>query len=53
MTTLTEAGAVIAPAAPGFYNRPADLDALVDGFVARLFNLAGLAPLDDNYRWKP
>ena len=53
MTTLTEAGAVIAPAAPGFYNRPADLDALIDGFVARLLDLAGLAPLDDNYRWKP
>ena len=53
MTTLTEAGAVIAPAAPGFYTRPADLDTLVDGFVSRLLQVAGLAPLDDAYRWKP
>ena len=53
MVTLTEAGAVIAPAAPGFYNCPSGLDALVDGFVARLLQLAGIAPLADDYRWKP
>lgn len=53
MTALTEAGAIIAPAAPGFYNRPDSLDTLIDGFVARLLQLAGLAPLDTAYRWKP
>ena len=53
MTTLTEAGAIIAPAAPGFYTRPQDLATLVDSFVARLLQLAGLAPLDNSYRWKP
>jgi len=53
MTTLTEAGALIAPAAPGFYTKPADLTALVDSFVARLLQLAGLSPLEENYRWKP
>ena len=53
MTTLTEAGALIAPAAPGFYTKPADLIALVDSFVARLLQLAGLSPLEENYRWKP
>ena len=53
MTTLTEAGAIIAPAAPGFYSRPADLDALIDGFVSRILHLAGLAPLDTAYRWNP
>ena len=53
MTALTEAGAIIAPAAPGFYNRPDSLDTLIDGFVARLLQLAGLAPLDAAYRWKP
>ena len=52
MTTLTEAGAVIAPAAPGFYTRPADLDTLVDSFVARILQLAGLAPLEAAYQWK-
>ena len=51
MTALTEAGAVIAPAAPGFYARPRDLDTLVDHFVARLLQLAGLAQLDSVYRW--
>ena len=52
MTTLAEAGAVIAPAAPGFYTRPADLDTLVDSFVARILQLAGIAPLTAAYQWK-
>ena len=51
MVTLTEAGAVIAPAAPGFYTRPDTLDTLVDGFVARILQLAGLAPLEEKYKW--
>ena len=53
MTTLTETGALIAPAAPGFYTRPADLDSLIDHFVSRLLHLAGLAPLDSASRWAP
>ena len=53
MTALTESGAIIAPAAPGFYSRPDSLDDLVEGFVARLLQLAGLAPLDPAYRWNP
>lgn len=52
MTTLAEAGAVIAPAAPGFYTRPAGLDALIDGFTARLLSLSGLAELEEKYKWK-
>ena len=51
MTTLTEAGAVIAPATPAFYTRPDSLDTLIDSFAARLLQLAGLAPLAENYRW--
>ena len=51
MVTLTEAGAVIAPAAPAFYTRPDSLDKLVDNFVARLLQLAGLQPLDKQYKW--
>jgi 4-hydroxy-3-polyprenylbenzoate decarboxylase len=35
MLRLTRAGAVIMPAAPGFYHRPATVDALVDFIVAR------------------
>jgi flavin prenyltransferase len=35
MLRLTRAGAVVMPAAPGFYHRPATVDALVDFVVAR------------------
>jgi len=52
MTTLTEAGAVIMPANPGFYSRPADLPALVDAFVARIFQVAGLSDIDKLYKWQ-
>ena len=40
-----------APAAPGFYTRPADLPTLVDAFVARLLQLAGLQDLEEQYKW--
>lgn len=35
MLRVTQAGAVVMPAAPGFYHRPATVDALVDFVVAR------------------
>jgi flavin prenyltransferase len=35
MLRVTQAGAVVMPAAPGFYHRPATIDALVDFVVAR------------------
>ena len=38
MLRLTRAGAVILPAAPGFYHRPATVDALVDFVVARVLD---------------
>ena len=52
MVTLTEAGAVIMPASPGFYARPADLSTLVDAFVARIFQVAGLCDIDKQYKWQ-
>ena len=52
MATLTEAGAVIMPASPGFYSRPADLPALVDAFVARILQVAGLSDIDKSYQWQ-
>lgn len=52
MVSVTEAGAVIAPAAPGFYTRPDTLDALVDTFVSRILHLARLSELDPSQRWK-
>lgn len=38
MLNLTRMGAVILPAAPGFYHRPATVEALVDFIVARILN---------------
>ena len=52
MVTLTEAGAVIMPATPGFYTRPADLPTLIDAFVARVLQVAGLGDIDKQYQWQ-
>lgn len=42
LTTLAEAGAVIAPASPSFYTHPQNMDELIDTFVRRILNIAGL-----------
>jgi 4-hydroxy-3-polyprenylbenzoate decarboxylase len=42
MLRLTRAGAVVLPAAPGFYHRPASVDDLVDFVVARVLDHAGV-----------
>jgi 4-hydroxy-3-polyprenylbenzoate decarboxylase len=42
MTRLTRAGAVIMPAAPGFYHRPQSIDDLVDFVVARILDHLGV-----------
>lgn len=49
MTSLTEAGAIIAPASPSFYSRPQDLASLARTVVDRVLDLAGLDV--DGYRW--
>jgi 4-hydroxy-3-polyprenylbenzoate decarboxylase len=38
MLRVTHAGAVVLPAAPGFYHRPATIDQLVDFIVARILD---------------
>ena len=38
MLRVTQAGAVVMPAAPGFYNRPTRIDQLVDFIVARVLD---------------
>ena len=38
MLRLTRAGAVVMPAAPGFYNRPTSIAQLVDFMVARVLD---------------
>ncbi len=38
MLTVTQAGAIVMPAAPGFYANPAGIDDLVDFVVARILD---------------
>lgn len=42
MLRLTRAGAVVLPAAPGFYNRPQSIQELVDFVVARVLDQLGV-----------
>jgi 4-hydroxy-3-polyprenylbenzoate decarboxylase len=42
MLRLTYAGAVVMPAAPGFYHRPKSIDDLVDFVVARILDQLGV-----------
>jgi flavin prenyltransferase len=49
MKLLTEAGAVICPASPSFYNKPQTMDDLVMTVVDRVLNLAGFD--FSSFRW--
>lgn len=51
MTTLTEAGALIIPASPGFYHRPQTIPQLVDSIIARILDHLGL-PHRLTKRWQ-
>lgn len=42
LTTITEAGAVVIPAAPGFYHNPQQVGDLVDFIVQRVIDQVGL-----------
>jgi 4-hydroxy-3-polyprenylbenzoate decarboxylase len=50
MLRLTRAGAVILPASPGFYNRPASIPELVDFVVARVLDQLDV-PHALGHRW--
>lgn len=43
LTTLAQAGAIIAPASPSFYTHPQNLDELIETFARRILNIAGIA----------
>lgn len=49
MKAVTEAGAIVAPAAPSFYSKPKSLEELALTVVDRLIDLAGLS--NESYRW--
>ncbi|MBS3957396.1 MAG: UbiX family flavin prenyltransferase [Clostridiales bacterium] len=42
LTVLTEAGAIVAPASPGFYHRPETLDDQVNFVVGKVFDVLGI-----------
>lgn len=42
MTAVTEMGGIIFPPLPGFYQRPASIDEMVDHTVARVIDLFGI-----------
>jgi len=52
MLTLRRAGAVILPANPGFYTRPANIEELVDGIVQRILDHIGLQEVEVHRRWR-
>ena len=51
VVTLLEAGAVVLPAIPSFYSRPASVNAVADTVVWRILDQLGL-PNPAAYRWK-
>lgn len=51
LTQLSEAGATILPAAPGFYHRPVRVDELVDFVVQRVLDQLGLE-IQIGKRWE-
>jgi 4-hydroxy-3-polyprenylbenzoate decarboxylase len=42
LVSVTEAGAVVIPASPGFYHRPSRVEELVDFIVQRVLDQLGL-----------
>src|SRR5690606_8720159 len=44
MCSVTEMGGIVFPPVPGFYNRPADIAAMVDGTCGRVLDLLGVQP---------
>jgi 4-hydroxy-3-polyprenylbenzoate decarboxylase len=51
LTAVTEAGAVVLPAAPGFYHKPTEIRQLVDFVVQRIVDQLGLE-LEVAPRWQ-
>lgn len=52
MLRLTRAGAVVMPAAPGFYHRPTKIEELVDFMVGRMLDHLGVENTVSR-RWNP
>ena len=51
LLTLTEAGAIVAPASPSFYSNPSSLDDLTDQFADRIIAIAGISDINPSNKW--
>jgi polyprenyl P-hydroxybenzoate and phenylacrylic acid decarboxylases len=51
MQALIEAGAIIAPASPSFYNKYNSIDELADNFSKRVLEIANIKDLTEQNRW--
>ena len=51
MLKVTEAGAIVVPASPGFYHRPKKMEDLIDFVVGKVLDLAGV-PHSLFRRWR-
>jgi flavin prenyltransferase len=51
LVTLTEAGGIVIPAAPGFYHRPTSIEELLDFIVQRVLDQLGLG-IQVGKRWQ-
>lgn len=51
MVTLTQAGAVILPAAPSFYHNPTTIEQVVDSIIERVLKQLKITK-QDSYRWR-
>ncbi len=52
MLSLTQNGAIIAPACPSFYHKAQTLDKLAQSFSSRIIEISKIAQLDNNYKWE-
>ncbi|MDP9734694.1 UNVERIFIED_ORG: 4-hydroxy-3-polyprenylbenzoate decarboxylase [Rhizobium sp. SORGH_AS260] len=53
MCTVTEAGAIVMPPVPAFYNRPQSVADIVDQMAARAIDQLGIAPAPQAPIWQP
>ena len=53
MCAVTEAGAIIMPPVPAFYNRPQSVFDIVDQLAARAIDQLGIAPAPQASIWQP
>lgn len=53
MCTVTEAGAIVMPPVPAFYNRPQSVADIVDQLAARAIDQLGIAPAPQAPIWQP